>query len=45
MPNVYKSFNWSSVKNRNVTDAPSAKKTQVNTILSNFVTYFKAKHT
>jgi len=46
MPNVYKTFNWKTdVQQRTVTASSTAKKNAANTILSNFITYFKAKHT
>jgi len=46
MPNVYKTFNWKTdVQQREVTDSSDATKTTTNTVLSNFITYFKAKHT
>ena len=45
MPNVYKTFNWKTdVKERNITEPASGKKTQAASILSNFITYFKTKH-
>lgn len=46
MPNVYKTFNWNTeVENREITESPTAKKNAASTILTNFITYFKAKHT
>ena len=46
MANVYKSFNWKTdVQQSAVTESSTAKKNAANTILSNFITYFKAKHT
>ena len=46
MPNVYKTFNWKTdVQNRTITASSNAKKSAANTILANFITYFKAKHT
>jgi len=46
MPNVYKTFNWKTdVQQRTVTESSATKKSSANSILSNFITYFKAKHT
>ncbi len=45
MPNVYKTFNWKTdVQQRSITEPASDKKTQSASILNNFITYFKAKH-
>ena len=46
MPNVYKTFNWKEdAQERTITESSNAKKSAANTILANFITYFKAKHT
>jgi len=46
MPNVYKTFNWKTdVQDRGITASSVAKKSTTSTILTNFITYFKAKHT
>lgn len=44
MATVYKSINNQENKNRTVTAVNSSQSTQVSNILSNFITYFKAKH-
>ena len=45
MPNVYKTFNWKEdIQERTITESSNAKKSAANTILANFITYFKAKH-
>jgi len=44
MATVYKSIANQDNKNRTVTVIDSSHSTQVSNILSNFITYFKAKH-
>lgn len=44
MATVYKTFTASDVNDRTTTSLSSSQKTAVNTTLSNFITYFKAKH-
>lgn len=42
---VYKSTSYKAIEARSITQADSAKSTQINNTLSQFFTYFKAKHT
>lgn len=44
MATVYKTFTTDEVNNRTITNLSSAQKTSVNQTLSNFISYFKAKH-
>jgi len=45
MPNVYKTFNWKTdVQQRDTTESSNSAKTATNTILTNFISYFKVKH-
>ena len=43
-PTIYKKIPSTEVDKREVFNASDAEKTRVNTIISNFLTYFKAKH-
>ena len=44
MPEVYKSLSRSEVDNRSIVAADSTIKESMQSIISNFITYFKAKH-
>jgi len=44
MATVYKTFNASDVNDRTITNLTTEKKAEVNQTLSNFISYFKAKH-
>lgn len=41
---VYKTITFSEKENRNTRELTTAEKTEVDTILNNFKTYFIAKH-
>ena len=44
MATVYKTFTADQANNRTISSLSSSQQTAVNTTLSNFITYFKAKH-
>lgn len=44
MPNIYKVFTKTELENKGTTEASTNQKAKAATIISNFVTYFKAKH-
>lgn len=41
---VYKTYTIEDRNNRRIENVTGDKRTQVNTIVSNFITYFKEKH-
>ena len=44
MANTYKTFTWADVDNNQPTTATAQEKTDINNTISDFITYFKAKH-
>ena len=44
MANTYKTFTWQDVENNQPTATTSQEKTDINNTISNFITFFKAKH-
>lgn len=44
MATVYKKFNWDRLQNRQIVKVDSTTKSEADTIVNNFVTYFKSKH-
>jgi hypothetical protein len=44
MPNIYKVFTKAELENKGTYEASTDQKSKVATTISNFVTYFKAKH-
>ena len=45
MADVYKTLTYYQVKTRTTRAVSSEDKTKIDTIIANFITYFKAKHT
>jgi hypothetical protein len=43
-PTVYKTFTKQDIEERFTSNIDSSDKTKINSIVSNFITYFKAKH-
>lgn len=44
MAEVYKTFTRSDIEDRNITPVDTATKQNMQSIIGNFVTYFKSKH-
>jgi len=44
MANTYKTFTWQDVDNNQPTATTAQEKTDINTTVSDFISYFKAKH-
>lgn len=44
MPTVYKTLDKSDIENRNIVAVDSTTKQSMQSIIGNFITYFKAKH-
>ena len=44
MANTYKTFTWQDVDNNQPTAATAQEKADIDNVLDNFITFFKAKH-
>jgi len=44
MATVYKKTSKSEINNRDIKKVDASTKSQIDSVISNFVTYFKAKH-
>lgn len=44
MANTYKTFTWQDVDNNQPTNTTAQEKADIDNVLDNFITFFKAKH-